>query len=65
MEKTIIMVRHGKVKEIAKVFGISKTAVSLALRGHRKNDLTKKIRHVALTQFDGVEMQQVKKESKK
>lgn len=63
MEKTIIMVGHGKVKEIAKVFGVSKTAVSLALRDHRKNELTKKIRHVALTQFGGTEMQQVKPSS--
>ncbi len=63
MEQTIIMVGHGKVSEIAKVFGCTNGMVSLSLRDRRKGDLAKKIRHVALTQFDGVEMKPVKKDT--
>lgn len=59
MEKTIIMVPHGKVVEIAKVLGISKAMVSHSLRGQKNNELAKKIRHVALEQYDGVIMKQV------
>ena len=62
MEETMIMVGHGKMQEIAKVFGISESMVSKSLRGHRKGSLAKKIRYVALTQFGGREMQAVAKE---
>ncbi len=65
MEETIIMVGHGNVGKIAKVFDVTKAMVSMSLRGRRKGDLAKKIRHVALTQFGGVEMKPVKNDTNK
>lgn len=65
MEKTIIMVAHGNVGKIAQAFNVSKALVSLSLRGHRLGDRAKKIRHVALTEYDGVEMMPVNKSDKK
>jgi len=58
----MIMVEHGNVKKIAKAFNCSLALVSLSLRGHRMGERAKKIRHVALTQYDGVEMVPVEKE---
>ena len=57
----MIVVPYGKMREIAKAFGVDESMVSKSLRNKRNGDLAKKIRHVALTQFDGVEMQQVNK----
>lgn len=62
MEKTIIMVEHGGLKKIAKAFNCTSAMVSMSLRGHRTGELAKKIRHVALTQYDGMEMMPVEKE---
>ncbi len=61
MDKTtrIIMVKYGSVRKLAKVFGLSEAYVSKSLRGHTGGDKARKIRHVALTQFDGVIMQEV------
>lgn len=65
MEETIIiMVGHGKVREIARVFKITESMVSMSLRGKRDTELAKKIRHVALTQYGGVEMKPVKRNTK-
>lgn len=64
MEQTIIMVGHGKAQEIAKVFNITKAMVSMSLRGKRKGEKAKKIRHVALNQFGGVEMKPIDKDEK-
>lgn len=61
MEQTIIMVCHGSVKKIAKVFKITEAMVSMSLRGKRNGELAMKIRHVALTQYKGTEMQPVSK----
>lgn len=51
------MVRYGGVRKLAKVFGVSEAYVSKSLRGHAGGDRARKIRHVALTQFEGVEME--------
>jgi len=61
MEKTIILVHRGNTKKIAAAFGVTKSMVSMSLRGHRMGELAKKIRHVALTQYGGVEMEPVNK----
>jgi len=55
-----ILTEYGTRQEIAKIFGVSGMAVTLALQGLRNSDLSKKIRHVALTQFGAVEMKPVK-----
>lgn len=57
--RNIIMVRYGGVRKLAKVFGVSEAYVSKSLRGHAGGDRARKIRHVALTQMDGMEMEQV------
>lgn len=54
--KRIIMVKYGSVRKLAKAFGVSESCISQALRGHKNGANAKKIRHVALTQFEGVEM---------
>lgn len=62
MEKaidSIIMVEHGGVRKLAKVFGLSEGFVSKALRGKKGGTNAKKIRHVAKEQYGGVEMQAV------
>ncbi len=58
MEKklNLIKVPRGQGIKIAKVFGCTPARVSQALSGdYAGSKLTIKIRHVALTQFDGVE----------
>ncbi len=55
----IIMVKHGVQDAIAKVMNCTPQYVSLALNGHRTNGKAIKIRHIALTQYKGVEMQPV------
>lgn len=62
-KKTVIMVGYGKVRKIAYVFGCSESMVSKSLHGHKNNELAVKIRHVALTQFGGIEMQPVLQEN--
>lgn len=53
----LIKLKRGKGIELAKVFGCTPARVSQALNGlSPKNELTIKIRHVAITQFDGEEM---------
>jgi len=61
MKHTTISIEHGKAKEIAKVFGVSKGMVSMSLNGKRSGNLALKIRHVALNEFDGVEMTPIDK----
>ncbi len=63
MDKSIIRVEYGKVRKIAKVFGCSESMVSESLSGYKNTTLSKKIRHVALTQFGGKELQEVKHEN--
>jgi hypothetical protein len=65
MEKKNLMIAvgYGKVRKIAKAFNCSESMVSKSLNGYKDNELSKKIRHVALTQFGGVEMQAVKKDT--
>lgn len=58
----MISVGHGKAKEIAKVFGVSTGMVSMSLKGKRNGALALKIRYVALTQYDGVELTPVEKD---
>jgi predicted transcriptional regulator len=59
MEQTIIMVGHGKANKIARALKVSKSMVSMSLKGRVKSEKAKKIRYVALTQYGGIEMQQV------
>lgn len=59
----MIMVAHGNMGKMANIFKCSIQFVSLALKGRRDSDLAKKIRHVALTQYDGVEMKPVEKDN--
>lgn len=61
----MVMVEHGKMQEIAKAFGCTVAMVSYSLKGRRNGEMAKKIRHVALTQYDGVEMIPVQKSDKK
>ncbi len=58
---TKIIVPHGSGKKLSKIFKCSEGTVSDALSGHYDSELSKKIRHVALTQFEGVEMAIIKK----
>jgi len=60
MERSIIHVKYGKVREIARVFGCSESMVSLSLTGYKNSELATKIRHVALVQFGGKEFLEVK-----
>jgi len=62
MDKSIIRVEYGKVRKIAKAFGCSESMVSESLNGYKNTMLSIKIRHVALTQFGGKELQEVKQE---
>jgi len=62
-KKTMIEVPHAKRKELIAVCGATYPTVRKALNGFQETKLAKKIRHVALTQFDGVEYEIVKKEA--
>lgn len=55
-----IKVEHGDGGKIARVFGVTNAMVSKALKGKGYSDLARKIRHVALTQYKGREMVEVK-----
>lgn len=62
-KKVLIKVPHGGVGKIANALSCSKGLVSLVLGGRDvASETAKKIRHVALTQYDGVEMKPVEKE---
>lgn len=57
--KTRILVKYGSVRKLAKAFGVSESLVSQALRGQQNGEKAKKIRHVALSQYGGVEFQNI------
>ncbi|MDD4747121.1 MAG: hypothetical protein RBR35_07125 [Salinivirgaceae bacterium] len=67
MEKklNLIKIPHGKGRRLARIFGCTPARVSQALNGNLPdNELTKKIRYVALTQYDGVELESVTSKNK-
>lgn len=43
-----VLVEHGEVAKLARLFGIARKTVSEALRGQTNTDLAKKIRKVAI-----------------
>lgn len=51
-----IWLPYGNAKKIAKVFDCSVQFVSYSLSGVKTSELAKKIRHTALTQYKGVEI---------
>ncbi len=51
-----IFVKHGVQHEIAKALECTPQYVSLALKGKRCRDKALKIRYVALSEFNGVEI---------
>lgn len=59
-----IRVSGGKGKVIAKAFRCTPARVSQALNGKFDTELTRKIRHVALSEYDGIEMVPVKQTEK-
>jgi len=54
-------VSHEQRLQLMKAFGVSKAVVSYALNGRRSNATSKRIRHVALTQYNGYEVAPVSK----
>lgn len=62
-EKQINQIRvpFGNTAKLAKVFGVTSSYVSQCLNGKKGNaDKAKRIRHTALTQYDGKELVDVK-----
>ena len=55
MSKRIVMER-GAVSKIARSLGCTKEMVSKSLNYKKDTELAKKIRHVACTQYGGVEL---------
>lgn len=55
----VIKLKRGQGKELAKAFNCTPARVSQALNGIGAEDLTKKIRHVALKEYGGVELSPV------
>lgn len=54
--KSIIKIPYGKLGELAGIFNVSRQTVSTCLNGRGGNTArSKKIRHTALTQYDGQE----------
>ncbi|WP_168354586.1 hypothetical protein [Palleniella muris] len=51
-----IILEYGKIAEIAKVMDCTRTMVSLSLNYRKNSFLARKIRHVAKTQFEGIEV---------
>lgn len=51
-----IWVEHGVGRKLAKVFDCTIVMVSYALNGKKNTELAKKIRHTALTQYNGKEI---------
>lgn len=60
-----IFVKHGVQYDIARALDCSPQYVSLALKGRRQKDKALKIRYVALSQFDGVEVALTEEQKKK
>lgn len=63
MKKRIVIDR-GQMKEIAKLFQCTDMAVSMALNFKRNSLLAKKIRMVAIKDFDGVIIERQTKKQK-
>ncbi|MGE4585835.1 MAG: hypothetical protein AB7D05_00670 [Mangrovibacterium sp.] len=61
-EQNRIVVEYGKVTKIANVFKVTNAMVSKALRGKTNTALAKKIRQVAIKQYDGRKMRFVSSE---
>lgn len=51
-----ILVEYGVGRKLTKVFSCTLTMVSLALSGKKNTELAQKIRHTALTQYNGKEI---------
>ncbi len=51
-----IYVEHGKGKQIAKALGCTPEFVSTALAGKKNTKLAKKVRYVAMKQYNGKEI---------
>lgn len=62
-KKTLIKVPHTKRKELMKACGATYPTIRKALDGFSETELTRKIRYVALTQFDGIEYERKEAES--
>lgn len=59
-----IEVRHGDKLKIARVFNVTSSMVGASLNGRRSSELAKKIRFVAMSQYNGKMMQAVPPTSK-
>ncbi len=51
-----IYVPYGVGRKLTEIFGCTLQMVSVALAGKKNTDLAKKIRHTALTQYNGKEI---------
>lgn len=60
-----ILVKKGVQAQIAKVMECTQPYVSLALKGRRNKNKAIRIRHVALSQFDGLEIPLTEEQKKK
>ncbi len=52
-----IWVPYGKVKKIAEAFGCTPQMVNGALAGRKTSNLAKRIRYVAIKEYEGKEIQ--------
>lgn len=60
-----ILVKKGVQTQIAEVMNCSQPYVSLALKGLRDKDKAIKIRHIALSEFNGLEIPLTEEQKKK
>lgn len=60
-----ILVKKGVQTQIAEVMTCSQPYVSLALKGLRHKDKALKIRHIAISQFNGLEIPLTEEQKKK
>jgi len=51
-----IIVEYGKVNQIADAMNCTRVMVSKSLNYHKNSPLARKIRYIAVTQFDGKEI---------
>lgn len=51
-----IVVEYGQVNKIAKSMNCTRVMVSKALNYHKNSPLARKIRYIAINQFDGKEV---------
>lgn len=58
----LIKVSKEDRQKLMKIFGVGKGTISMALNGYRDSETSKKIRHTALTQFNGIELAPVTKD---